>query len=66
MLSDMDWIMTRDTVILRSLVEHQGENLRIGAQNMHFETSGAFTGEVSAEMLQEIGMDFADLDSMRC
>ena len=25
---------------------------------MHFETSGAFTGEVSAEMLQEIGMDY--------
>ncbi len=25
---------------------------------MHYETSGAFTGEVSAEMLQEIGMDY--------
>ena len=32
--------------------------IKVGAQNMHFETSGAFTGEVSAEMLQEIGMDY--------
>ncbi len=27
--------------------------LKIGAQNMHYETKGAFTGEVSAEMLKD-------------
>ena len=36
----------------------KGTKIKVGAQNMHFETSGAFTGEVSAEMLQEIGMDY--------
>jgi len=29
-------------------------HVRLGAQNMHFEKSGAFTGEVSAEMLREL------------
>lgn len=37
---------------LRSLVEHQGENLRIGAQNMHFEANGAFTGGASLGLWQ--------------
>lgn len=29
-------------------------HVKVGAQNMHFEKSGAFTGEVSAEMLREL------------
>ena len=33
--------------------------IRIGAQNMHFEAKGAFTGEISAEMLSEIGIEIA-------
>ena len=33
--------------------KHQGENLRVGAQNVHFEMSGAFTGEVSPAMLKD-------------
>ena len=32
--------------------------IAIAAQNMHFETSGAFTGEVSADMLKELGVKF--------
>jgi triosephosphate isomerase (TIM) len=31
-----------------------GSNVKLGAQNMHFESSGAFTGEVSAPMLRAI------------
>ena len=34
-----------------------GTGIRVGAQNMHFEESGAFTGEVSAPMLAELGID---------
>ncbi|MBQ3123329.1 MAG: triose-phosphate isomerase, partial [Firmicutes bacterium] len=30
----------------------------IGAQNMHFENEGAYTGEISAGMLKEIGVDY--------
>ncbi len=32
-----------------------GTETRIAAQNMHFETEGAFTGEISAAMLSELG-----------
>ena len=43
---------------LRCLVKRQGENLRIGAQNMHFEEEGAYTGEVSAKMLTSIEVEY--------
>ncbi|MFV0517627.1 MAG: triose-phosphate isomerase [Aminipila sp.] len=33
-------------------------DIKLGAQNMHFESEGAFTGEISANMLKEIGVDF--------
>ena len=32
--------------------------IAVGAQNMHYETSGAYTGEVSAEMLVEMGVKY--------
>jgi triosephosphate isomerase len=34
----------------------EGSNIAVGAQNMHAEDSGAFTGEISAEMLTSIGV----------
>ena len=36
-------------------------NIKLGAQNMHFEDSGAFTGEVSPLMLREIGCEYVIL-----
>ena len=35
-----------------------GTNVRLGAQNVHFEDEGAFTGEISVKMLKEIGVDY--------
>lgn len=35
-----------------------GTGIKLGAQNMHFEEEGAFTGEISASMLEEIGIDY--------
>ena len=35
-----------------------GTKIQLGAQNMHFEEEGAFTGEISANMLKEIGVDY--------
>jgi triosephosphate isomerase len=35
-----------------------GTDVKIGAQNMHFEEEGAYTGEISADMLTEIGCDY--------
>ena len=36
----------------------KGTNVKIGAQNVHFEAKGAFTGEVSASMLLECGVEY--------
>ncbi len=36
----------------------EGSNIKIGAQNVHFEKSGAFTGEISADMLKEVGAEY--------
>jgi len=35
-----------------------GSNIKIGAQNCHWATSGAFTGEISAGMLAEMGVEY--------
>lgn len=36
----------------------KGTHVRIGAENLHFENSGAYTGEVSADMLLDLGVDY--------
>lgn len=44
---------------LECLVEaFKGTNIGVGAQNVHFATEGAYTGEISLEMLKEIGVDY--------
>ena len=44
---------------LAALVEaFKGTGIGVGAQNVHFEKEGAFTGEVSVPMLEEIGVDY--------
>ena len=37
----------------------KGSNIRLGAQNIHWAEKGAFTGEVSANMLKELGVEYA-------
>jgi triosephosphate isomerase len=39
----------------------EGTNIMVGAQNMHFEESGAFTGEISPVMLKEMGIQYVIL-----
>jgi len=36
----------------------EGTDIKVGAQNVHFEDSGAFTGEISVEMLTELQIDY--------
>lgn len=36
----------------------EGSNIKIAAQNMHWEEKGAFTGEVSGPMLADLGVDY--------
>ena len=46
------------TDLFYSLLNVQGTNIKIGAQNMHWEEKGAYTGEVSAQMLKSIGVEY--------
>ena len=44
---------------LETLVEaFSGTDIKVGAQNVHFADEGAYTGEVSVAMLEDIGVDF--------
>ena len=36
----------------------KGTNIRVGAQNVHFKKNGAYTGEISADMLKECGVEY--------
>lgn len=36
-----------------------GSNIKIGAENVHWAASGAFTGEISADMLKDYGVEYA-------
>lgn len=56
--SKVDSVVCCQAPVLRDLVKRQGENLRIGAQNMHFADSGAYTGETSAVLLQDLGVTY--------
>ena len=44
-----------------ALAATAGTNIKIGAENCHFEKSGAFTGEISADMLAEMGVEYVVL-----
>ena len=46
------------TDLFYALLTAQGTNIKIGAQNMHFEEKGAYTGEVSGPMLKAIGVEY--------
>lgn len=55
--SDVEVLVCAPFTLLPSLVEAtKGTAIKVGAQNMHFEDKGAFTGEVSADMLLDIGV----------
>ena len=56
---DVEPVIAAPFTFLKDLKEAvKSTNIKIAAQNMHFEDSGAFTGEVSAPMLKEIGVDY--------
>jgi len=55
----MECLICPPAFMIPALVE-QGKinNMRIGAQNCHAEVSGAFTGEISADMIAGAGADY--------
>lgn len=53
---------------LRTALDH-AKNLVVAAENCHFEDSGAFTGEVSVPMLEEMGVKYCIIghsDVVKC
>lgn len=54
----VETIICAPSIHLRSLVKRQGDNLRIGAQNMHYAEEGAYTGEISPNMLVSTGVTY--------
>lgn len=49
------------TSLAQAVTLTEGTNIKVGAQNMYFEESGAFTGEISPLMLKEIGVEYVIL-----
>ncbi|MFP4177780.1 MAG: triose-phosphate isomerase family protein, partial [Acholeplasmataceae bacterium] len=58
---DVETVICAPAIFLRDLVKREGENLRIGAQNMHQADEGAYTGEISAPMLKSYGVEYVIL-----
>ncbi len=57
----VETVVCAQAPILRDLVKRQGDNLRVGAQTMHYLDNGAYTGEVSAQLLENIGVTYVVL-----
>jgi len=57
--ADCEVVVCVPFTVLETAVEAvKGTNIKVGAQNVHFEKSGAFTGEIAADMLTEIGVNY--------
>ncbi len=54
----VDTVICAQAPLMRCLVKRQGDNLRIGAQNLYFEDEGAYTGEVSGSLLQSYNVEY--------
>ena len=56
---EADVVLCVPAVSLMTAMEAaKGSNIEIGAQNMHFEESGAYTGEIAPNMLTSIGVNY--------
>lgn len=57
--ADCDVVLCVPFIDIPAAVEAaKGSNIRIGAENIHYKESGAYTGEVSAVMLKEAGVEY--------
>jgi len=54
-----DVVVCPTFISLANVIEAtKGTNIKVGAQNIHWADNGAYTGEVSGEMLKEIGVEY--------
>ena len=58
-LDKCDIVLCVPAIDIAAAVEAaKGTNIKIGAENVHFKESGAYTGEISAKMLVEAGVEY--------
>ena len=58
-VTDADVVVCPPFTTIGAVVEAAGNsNIKVGAQNIHWAESGAFTGEISAAMLKEAGVEY--------
>lgn len=60
-IKNIDIIIAPPAIWLGQLKINDGDNIRLGAQNMSWEEKGAFTGEISPLMLKDAGVKYAIL-----
>ena len=51
-------ICTPFTSLVTAVEKCKGTNIHVGAENVHFEKSGAYTGEISADTLVDLGVEY--------
>lgn len=57
--ADCDVVLCVPFVDIAAAIEAaKGSNIKIGAENVHFKASGAYTGEIAADMLKELGVEY--------
>ncbi|MHC4270692.1 MAG: triose-phosphate isomerase [Planctomycetota bacterium] len=57
--TNVDVMLSPPFVYLPSVIDAvRTENISVGAQDVYFESNGAFTGEISIEMLKDIGCTY--------
>ncbi len=58
-ISDVEIVIAPVSTCLKEVSKViKGSNIALGGQNIHWEASGAFTGEISAEMLKDAGCSY--------
>ncbi|MCY9510492.1 triose-phosphate isomerase [Paenibacillus larvae] len=58
-MNGVDSVVCTPFTNLPALVEtFKGTSIKVGAQNMHFEDNGAYTGEISGIMLKDLGVEY--------
>jgi triosephosphate isomerase len=58
-VANLDLVIGAPYTLLSTGVSERPSYVSISSQNVHWETNGAFTGEISAPMLKELGVEYA-------
>lgn len=57
--ADCEVVICVPFVDLQNAIEAaKGSNIHVGAENLHWKESGAYTGEISATMLRDLGVEY--------